>query len=574
MTVRNKLIGLIGALALGFALFLALTFRAMPSSVEDSDYRDVIQTKDLVADILPPPNFVVESYALALRLSGEHDAQAAARDKARIAQLREQFEQRVAYWDEHLADEVARAQLLGPATREARQFYELIETQLAPRVAAGDWPAAEALARGELTERFSAHSAAIDATVTRAGEMAEENIAAASAAIGARKAWLAGVAAVFVAISVGMGWTIVRNLQRSMGEANDVLSRVAAKELTARMSHSGADEFGRMATALNGALDGLCQALVQVDESVDSVSSASRQLTDAANNISSGPQRSAASLEETAASLEEITSTIQQNADNVQQAAQLAQGASDVAKSGGEVTARAVSAMGEINDSSRRIAEIITTIDDIAFQTNLLALNAAVEAARAGEQGRGFAVVASEVRNLAQRSAASAKEIKALIEDSVGRVERGSALVGQSGQKLSEIVSSIQRVADIIAEIAAASREQSTGIAQLNQAVTQLDQVTQSNAAQTEELSGTANSLTQDAEAMREQVAQFQIGAGRARSAPRAPARSSGAASPAAPLRRTAAASAPSSSGASHADELESKLAAATSAVENAFEEF
>jgi methyl-accepting chemotaxis protein len=241
------------------------------------------------------------------------------------------------------------------------------------------------------------------------------------------------------------------------------------------------------------------KALIEVAGIADSVAAASQQLAAATEELSSGAQEQASSLEETASSLEEITGTIQQNADNAQQANQLAGKSREVAEKGGEVVSRAVQGMGEINTSSKKIADIITAIDEIAFQTNLLALNAAVEAARAGEQGRGFAVVAGEVRNLAQRSAAAAKESKGLIKDSVAKVENGSDLVNQSGQTLEEIISSVKRVTDIVSEIAAASQEQAGGIEQVNKAVTQMDQVTQANASQTEELSSTAESLSAQA---------------------------------------------------------------------------
>jgi methyl-accepting chemotaxis protein len=234
----------------------------------------------------------------------------------------------------------------------------------------------------------------------------------------------------------------------------------------------------------------------------------------ASEEIAAGAQEQASSLEETASTLEEITATVKQNADAAQQARQLASGSREVAEKGGQVVGSAVDAMADINQSSKKIADIITAIDEIAFQTNLLALNAAVEAARAGEQGRGFAVVASEVRNLAQRSAGAAKEIKALIQDSVKKVDAGTDLVNRSGGTLGEIVTSVKRVTDIVSEIAAASREQTTGIEQVNKAVGQMDAVTQRNASQTEELSATAQALTGQAAQLRDLVAKFNLGAG------------------------------------------------------------
>lgn len=256
------------------------------------------------------------------------------------------------------------------------------------------------------------------------------------------------------------------------------------------------------------------RALLATAEIADSVAAASQQLASASDAIASGAQEQAASIEETASTLEEITSAVKHNADSAQQASQLAHASREMADKGGKVAMDAVAAMKEVNQASRRIVDITATIDEIAFQTNLLALNAAVEAARAGEQGRGFAVVASEVRNLAQRSASAAKEVKSLIEDSVSKVEAGYKLVQTSGEALQQIQSSVKRVTDFVGEIAAASREQSTGIDQVNTAVTQMDQVTQTNAAQTEELSGTAEELAQQGSHLLEVVAQFNLNRG------------------------------------------------------------
>jgi methyl-accepting chemotaxis protein len=315
------------------------------------------------------------------------------------------------------------------------------------------------------------------------------------------------------ALLVALGSVIVigRAISRPLRAAVQVLDQVASGDLTAHLDVDSDDEVGRMGRSLNAAVTGIRSALDAVRIVANEVAAASTQLSSASEEISGGAQRQASSLEETAASLEEITSTVKQNAENARQAAQLASSSRDVAERGGRVVESAVHAMNEITGSSKRIADIITTIDEIAFQTNLLALNAAVEAARAGEQGRGFAVVATEVRSLAQRSGAAAKEIRGLISDSVAKVETGSKHVTESGRTLEEIVGSVKRVTDMISEIAAASREQNTGIEQVNQAVNQMDHVTQGNAAQTEEMSSTAEGLSAQARRLQELVARFRL---------------------------------------------------------------
>ncbi len=309
-------------------------------------------------------------------------------------------------------------------------------------------------------------------------------------------------------------------LQQKMNAVVATVSAMAAGDFTQNVPDLGTDSVGQMASALNKAILAVRTALEGVREVSEQLADASGQLSAASDEISTGAQEQASSLEETASTLEEITATVRQNADSAQQARQLASSSRDVAEKGGQVVGNAVEAMSEINGASKKIADIITTIDEIAFQTNLLALNAAVEAARAGEQGRGFAVVASEVRNLAQRSATSAKEIKSLIEDSVKKVDAGTELVNQSGSTLGEIVTSVKRVTDIITEIAAAGKEQSVGIEQVNKAVSQMDAVTQKNASQTEEMSATAQTLTDQAAQLRDLVARFKLG-GNGRSVPR-----------------------------------------------------
>ncbi len=318
-----------------------------------------------------------------------------------------------------------------------------------------------------------------------------------------------------VAVLIAITYVLLnRTLSRPLGHVIDQLRDISEGEgdLTRRLDVRNTDEIGQLALCFNTFVEKLHDILSRVKGSATDVAAASQQLSSASEQLAAGAHEQAASLEETAAALEEMTSTVKQSADNARQASQLAGGSRASAEKGGEVVGQAVAAMAEINSSSTKIADIITTIDEIAFQTNLLALNAAVEAARAGEQGRGFAVVAAEVRNLAQRSATAAKEIKTLIGDSVQKVHDGSALVTQSGESLNEIVTAVKRVTDVVAEITAASQEQSTGIDQVNKAVTQMDQVTQANASQTEELASTAEALANQAGQLQAIVARFNLG--------------------------------------------------------------
>ncbi|WP_323152325.1 methyl-accepting chemotaxis protein [Stenotrophomonas maltophilia] len=297
----------------------------------------------------------------------------------------------------------------------------------------------------------------------------------------------------------------------NLGQLSQLLQSIAAGDLTARMDGQFNGVFARMRDDANTTVAQLTQIVSQIQASASSITLAAGEIASGNSDLSRRTEQQAANLEETAASMEELTSTVRQNAEHARQANQLAIGAHGVASQGGEVVGQVVTTMSAIEASSKKIAEIISVIDGIAFQTNILALNAAVEAARAGEQGRGFAVVASEVRTLAQRSAAAAKEIKGLIDDSVGKVAEGSSLVHQAGSTMGEIVASVQRVTDIMAEISAASQEQSAGIEQVNQTVVQMDETTQQNAALVEEATAAARAMEDQAVQLGEAVARFRL---------------------------------------------------------------
>ncbi len=428
---------------------------------------------------------------------------------ADIGEKRKQIEQLMADYDKAIT------------TKRGRELYDL----MVPAVAAF-WQTGEAnlklVQAGQKAEAFAflvdKTIPARNAVLSKASEMVkyqrtqlDSELESVETEAAATLNVLVGLVVVSMLGLVAFAWHIASLLTRRVGEARAVADRVRNGDLTGPVADTARDEFSPLLTALREMQDSLVRVVGSVRQSADGVATASSQIAEGNQDLSQRTEQQASSLQPTAASMEQLGGTVRQNADNASQANQLALGASRVAQDGGAVVARVVGTMKGINESSRRIADIIGVIDGIAFQTNILALNAAVEAARAGEQGRGFAVVAGEVRNLAQRSADAAREIKSLITASVEQVEQGNSLVEQAGSTMQEVVAAIQRVTDIIGEISSASVEQSNGVTQVGQAVTLMDQATQQNAALVEQSASAAESLRHQARQLVDAVAVFKL---------------------------------------------------------------
>jgi len=370
---------------------------------------------------------------------------------------------------------------------------------------------ARALMKGDSTKNYRKMIEDIDKLVDINDHGSDVSSKTADDTYASSRMWIIGMLVVCVTLAMVLAVWIARLISQPLGEAVKVARQVADGDLTADIRQDSNDETGQLLGALKLMNDNLLRIVSSVRTGTDTISTASSEIASGNMDLSSRTEQQAGSLEETASAMEELTSTVKQNADNARQANQLAVSASEVAVQGGNVVGQVVNTMGSINESSRKIVDIISVIDGIAFQTNILALNAAVEAARAGEQGRGFAVVASEVRSLAQRSSAAAKEIKTLIDDSVAKVDVGSRLVEQAGSTMDEVVSSVKRVADIVGEITAASQEQSVGLDEINRAITQMDEVTQQNAALVEEAAAAAQSLQEQASNLSQTVSVFKL---------------------------------------------------------------
>jgi methyl-accepting chemotaxis protein-1 (serine sensor receptor) len=431
-----------------------------------------------------------------------------------IAEVEGRIGEISALWDKYKATaQTPDEQALAQAFIDSRMAF--VRDALKPTMAAlraGDADATRQLVKGPLKERFMTAQKNMQALVRLQQDLAKAHYDQALARYERTRNLSIGLIVIGSLAGACVALLLIRGIDASLAEALRLARSVAAGDLTQTVRIEHDDEIGQLLTALQAMNASLAGIVGEVRHSTDTIATASNQIAAGNQDLSARTEQQASSLEETAASMGELTSNVKHNADNARQANALAEAASGVAGRGGAVIREVVGTMGEISESSRRIGEIIGVIDGIAFQTNILALNAAVEAARAGEQGRGFAVVASEVRNLAQRSAGAAREIKQLIERSVERVEAGGRLVEQAGATMQEIVASVHRVTDIMTEITAASMEQTAGIGQINIAMGQMEQVTQQNAALVEQAASAADALHEQAQRLATSVGVFRIG--------------------------------------------------------------
>lgn len=469
-----------------------------------------LAAKDAVADILPPPLYLIEARLVVSQAQeGSMPPAKAAQELERIAAG---YRSRVDYWRAHPPYGLERF-LLGPQHEAGQKFLESARIQVIDRLLAGDGDAARR-ALPELQALYEQHRAGVDGTVVEGNALAARSISAFEQAEDTAVV-AANVTAMLAALLVtGLTYGVVRSIERPLKRCSQVAQRMATGDLaedTESLSEERADAIGALEASLRDMRSQLARIVGQVRHGSDSIATGTEQIAAGNVDLSQRTEAQAGSLQQTAASMEQLSCIVKTGADVARDANQLASQAAEAARVGGEKVGQVIGTMQDISASSQKIADIIGVIDGIAFQTNILALNAAVEAARAGEQGRGFAVVAGEVRTLAQRSAGAAKEIKNLIEASVERVDAGTRQVDEAGAAMQDIVAQARRVSQMISELTTAATEQSQGISQVGDAVHQLDQVTQQNAALVEETADAAESLRHQVGQLTQAMSQFKL---------------------------------------------------------------
>ncbi|WP_307732022.1 methyl-accepting chemotaxis protein [Massilia antarctica] len=518
LTIKVRLIFVIAVLSLISLLIGLLGLRNL--SVTNDSLKTVYEDRLVAVGMLAEVLTEIQQNQTAL-------SKAVSADPAGLGAVADEVEQRVktvtTLWGQYLQTYLTPDEKIIAAKFEASRDA-FVAQGIKPTLGAfraKDVPAAVSLVNGSLSKTFQPVRENMKVLIKYQLGVGKSEYEEASARFETARALAIGLIVFSAALGLLIGAALIRGISRSIAEALRFANSIAGGNLTDTVKIESNDEIGQLLTALQKMNDSLVDVVRQVRQGTDTISVASSEIAAGNQDLSSRTEQQASSLEETASSMEELTSTVKQSADNARQASTLAATASDVATKGGNVIGNVVDTMGRINDASKKIVDIIGVIDGIAFQTNILALNAAVEAARAGEQGRGFAVVASEVRNLAQRSAQAAKEIKGLIGSSVEQVEAGSKLVNEAGSTMDDIVQSIRRVTDIMGDIAAASQEQTLGIEQINQAVAQMDQVTQQNAALVEEAAAASEAMQDQARQLAAVVSVFKLNAGATLAAPR-----------------------------------------------------
>ncbi|MGJ7914765.1 methyl-accepting chemotaxis protein [Massilia sp. LXY-6] len=485
----------------------------------------------------------VNDTAIALRnIMLSDDAADRATQREKIMASRKEAETILATLDKTLENQHGRDLLR--QQQELYVKYVKAQDQLLQMIGNNDLDGAKTYLTREVRGILTAFKGAISEQIQMQKDLAGQDASAAAKTYADTRILMLAVGLLTLAGAGALAWWISASITRPVRRALDVANAVAAGDLSTRVEVTSRDEMGQLLQALKTMNENLVKTVTTVRTGTEAIGTASSEVAAGNQDLSSRTEQQASSLEETASSMEELTSTVKQNADNARQANTLAEAASGVAARGGQVIHDVVTTMQQIHEASGKIADIISVIDGIAFQTNILALNAAVEAARAGEQGRGFAVVAGEVRSLAQRSAAAAKEIKVLIDDSSGKVGTGSRLVQEAGSTMGDIVDSVRRVTDILGEISSASQEQSAGIEQINEAITQMDTVTQQNAALVEQAAAASQSMQDQAARLSAAVAVFKLDHASASATvaapPRAPARTALPARPARPAATAA----------------------------------